>query len=288
MEFKVSVIIPVFNVESYLEDAIRSAVNLEEVGEVILVEDGSSDNSLEICHNWVKKNPKVKLLFHENHQNKGASLSRNLGVEYAAFDFISFLDSDDWYLDNRFATEKEVFDSYPEADGVYGGTGFYYENIKTLDLERLTTISNKTDPSDLIFTLLDGKGDRFTTDAITFKKSFFSFLGGFDESLKLSQDTDLWIRASVFGKLYPGNINSSIAIRRVHNYNNSKKINHLTNLALYEKLYKYFLYKNKIPKKAFLIIFKRYIGMRSNSVPARYFNAIFEIMSNPRCFRKLV
>jgi glycosyltransferase involved in cell wall biosynthesis len=288
MEFKVSVIIPVFNVESYLEDAISSAVKLEEVGEIVLVEDGSTDNSLEICNNWVKKHPKVKLVFHDNHQNKGVSLSRNLGMECAAFDFISFLDADDWYLDNRFSAEREIFEKHPEADGVYGGTGFFYEDTKSQDPARLTTVSKITSPQDLIFTLLDGKGDRFTTDAITFKKTFLLSLGGFDKKLKLGEDTDLWIRACVEGNLFSGLIGDPVAVRRVHGFNSFKQINHLTNKALYEKLYKFFLNNNAIPKKAFLIIFKRYIGTRSNSIPSRYFNAVFEIMSNPRCFRKLV
>ncbi len=288
MDFKVSVIIPVYNVESYLEDAIRSAVKLEEVGEVILVEDGSSDNSCEICNNWVKKHPKIKLVFHENHQNKGVSLSRNMGIEYAVFDFISFLDADDWYLDNRFSAEREIFETHPEADGVYGGTGFFYEDSKLKDQARLTTISEITAPQDLIFTLLDGKGDRFTTDAITFKKTFLLSLGGFDQKLTLGEDTDLWIRASAAGKLYSGLIGNAVAVRRVHASNSFKKINHVTNKALYEKLYKFFLNNNAIPKKAFLIIFKRYIGTRSNSISGRYFNAIFEIMSHPSCFRKLV
>lgn len=288
MNFKVSVIIPIFNKESFLEDAIRSVVKLEEVGEVILVEDGSTDNSLEICNSWLKRHSKVKLVFHDNHQNKGASLSRNLGIKNASFDFISFLDADDWYLENRFSIEKEIFKIHPEADGVYGGTGFYYENTKYLDVQKLTTVSSLTEPKDLIFTLLDGKGDRFTTDAITFKKSFLISLGGFDHMLKLAEDTDLWLRASVKGKLFPGQIDSPIAIRRVHDNNSFKKINNLTNKVLYEKLFKYFLNEKEIPKKAFVIIFKRHIGTKSNSIFERCFKASIEIMANPRCILKLI
>ncbi|NHE56242.1 glycosyltransferase family 2 protein [Cyclobacterium plantarum] len=288
MNFKVSVIIPVFNVELYLEEAIRSAVTLEEVFEVILVEDGSVDKSFEICNYWAKKHSKVKLVFHKNHQNKGVALSRNLGVESATYDFISFLDADDWYLENRFSVEKAIFDSNPEADGVYGGTGFFYQVTKSFDRERLTTIDKIVKPKDLIYTLLDGKGGRFTTNAITFKKSFFLALGGFDKTLELGEDTDLWIRASVRGKLYSGLIGYPVAIRRVHDFNSSKRINHLTDRFLYEKLYKYFLHRKGISNKAFLIIFKRYIGTRSNSILSRYYNAIFEIICNPICIRKLV
>ncbi|MCR9014848.1 glycosyltransferase family 2 protein [Aquiflexum gelatinilyticum] len=288
MDFKVSIIIPVFNVELFLEEAVTSAINIKEVGEVLLVEDGSSDNSLALCEKLAKEFPKVRLIVHENNVNRGVSISRNLGVANATFDYVAFLDADDWYLPQRFEIEKQVFESNPDVDGVYGGTGFFFENTGTLDPLQLTTVNKITAPEDLIFTLLDGKGDRFTTDAITFKRSFFIGLGGFDQMLKLAEDTDLWMRASVKGKLFPGQIDSPIAIRRVHDNNSFKKINQETTKALYEKLFRYFLLEGDIPKKAFAIIFKRYIGTRTNSISGRYFNAIIEIMKNPKCIRKLI
>ncbi len=61
MQFKVSIIIPVFNAEPYLEKAINSALELSEVKEIILIEDGSSDNSLKICQQHSEKSKKVKL-----------------------------------------------------------------------------------------------------------------------------------------------------------------------------------------------------------------------------------
>ncbi len=288
MVFRISVIIPVFNVENYLEVAVCSAVSLEEVGEVILVEDGSNDNSLVLCEKLEKEYPKVKLLVHENNQNRGASLSRNLGVTNSTYDFIAFLDADDWYLPDRFQIDKQIFESIHDADGVYGATGFYYENTKTLDVKKLTTIREIKEPENLIFTLLDGKGDRFTTDAITFKRSFFMALGGFDDMLKLAEDTDLWMRASVKGRLVPGQINSPIAIRRVHDNNSFKRINHLTSKILYKKLFKYFLHEKKVPKKAFVIIFKRYIGTRSNSILGRYLISLIEIFKNPKSLKNLI
>ena len=71
MEFKVSVIIPVYNAAQYLEQAVESAVHLEEVGEILLIEDGSPDNALEICKNLVRKYCNVVLLRHVGGVNRG-------------------------------------------------------------------------------------------------------------------------------------------------------------------------------------------------------------------------
>src|SRR5690554_4082261 len=99
---QVSVIIPVYNAANFVTQAVESAVVLGEVGEVIVVEDGSPDNALDICRELADKYSKVKLFQHPNGENRGPGASRNLGIMNASFDFISFLDADDWYLPNRF------------------------------------------------------------------------------------------------------------------------------------------------------------------------------------------
>ena len=102
--FKVSVIIPFFNVERFIEKALRSAIQLPEVDEVLLVNDGSIDNSVKIIEAIIvddKLNKKIKVLSHENNQNKGAAASRNLGIVNAQNKYISFLDADDFYLPTK-------------------------------------------------------------------------------------------------------------------------------------------------------------------------------------------
>src|SRR5688572_18232560 len=108
-EFKVSVIIPVYNAEKYLRNAVESAVNLEEVGEILLIEDNSPDNALQVCLQLEKEYDKVKVHRHPNGENRGAGESRNLGIKKSSFDYIAFLDADDWYLSNRFKRCKEIF-----------------------------------------------------------------------------------------------------------------------------------------------------------------------------------
>ena len=93
---KISVIVPIYNTEEYLSQCLDSVINqtFEDI-EIICVNDGSTDNSLEILKEYQENYPYIKLV---NHEHKGPSASRNIGMEYSDGDYILFLDSDD-YLD---------------------------------------------------------------------------------------------------------------------------------------------------------------------------------------------
>ena len=92
---KVSVIVPVYNVEKYLKKCLDSLVNqtLRDI-EIIIVNDGSLDNSQNIIDEYVKKYPELIKSFIK--ENGGQGSARNLGLDYATGDYISFVDSDDW------------------------------------------------------------------------------------------------------------------------------------------------------------------------------------------------
>lgn len=90
---KVSIIIPVYNVEDYLEDCLESVCKQSYRNiEIILVDDGSLDNSGEICDEWAKKDSRIRVI---HKHNGGLSSARNAGLKEATGDYISFVDSDD-------------------------------------------------------------------------------------------------------------------------------------------------------------------------------------------------
>lgn len=91
---KVSVIVPVYNVEEYLQECLDSLVSqtLDEI-EIICVNDGSTDNSLTILNEYTSKYPKIKVI---NRENDGVSAARNAGVKASIGKYIAFVDSDDW------------------------------------------------------------------------------------------------------------------------------------------------------------------------------------------------
>ena len=94
MEYLISVIVPVYNVEKYLNQCISSIVNQTYNNiEIILVDDGSPDNCPGICDEWAKKDGRVKVIHKEN---GGLSDARNAGLDICNGDYLVFVDSDDW------------------------------------------------------------------------------------------------------------------------------------------------------------------------------------------------
>ncbi len=112
----ISIIIPVYNVEKYLERCVKSVIgqtfhNIE----IILVDDGSTDNSPKICDSWTKKDNRV----HAIHcQNGGLSFARNVGLDIAAGRFVLFVDSDDYI--ERDACEQLIKRTEEDVDIVIG------------------------------------------------------------------------------------------------------------------------------------------------------------------------
>ena len=91
---KLSVIIPVYNVEKYLSDCLNSVVNqtLKDI-EIICINDGSTDKSREILQEFADKDSRIKII---DQENKGQAAARNMGMKLAKGEFIGFVDSDDW------------------------------------------------------------------------------------------------------------------------------------------------------------------------------------------------
>lgn len=91
---KISIIVPIYNTERYLKRCIDSIIKQTYTNlEIILVNDGSTDNSLKICREYEKKDKRIKLF---NKENGGQSSARNLALKNATGDFLGFVDSDDW------------------------------------------------------------------------------------------------------------------------------------------------------------------------------------------------
>ncbi len=102
-----SIIVPVYNVEKFFDACINSLVNQTYQNlEIILVDDGSIDNSYEICQKWQKKDDRIKLYHFE--QSGGAVRARQKGLEMSSGNYVAYVDSDDW-------VEKEMFDVLMDA-----------------------------------------------------------------------------------------------------------------------------------------------------------------------------
>ena len=257
-EFKVSVVMPVYNAEKYVEEAVLSAVHLDEVGEIILIEDGSKDNSFAICKNLANTYNKITLLVHENNENKGASVSRNVGIQNAKFSYISFLDADDVYAENRFIADAINFLENPEIDGVYSAVGYLNEPDG-----KIFTLTKSIQPSQLFHYLLRGTYGHFHTNGITVKTSVFQEIGYFNPKLRLHQDTEMWLRMAFKKVLVGGELVKTVASIRRHEGNRIwKGQNNDTKLLVYQSFLDWVIQKN-ISNFDLLILIKKIARFQS-------------------------
>jgi glycosyltransferase involved in cell wall biosynthesis len=210
---------------------VESAFSQKETGEVILVEDCSPDNSLEECRKLADKYEKVKLYRHPDKGNHGAGATRNLGIKKAKCDYIAFLDADDYYLPNRFKSAKKIFSQNDTVEGVYEaiGTKFESEEVKKKWLDSgcplITTVKKSITPDRIFEELIMGNIGHFHGNGLVVKKDIFRKTRLFNEKLRISQDTHMWLKMVAVGKLVPGDIENPVAVRRVHGKNRITQVN---------------------------------------------------------------
>ncbi|MFP3591686.1 glycosyltransferase family 2 protein [Chryseobacterium sp. SIMBA_038] len=231
----ISVIIPVYNASEFLEKAVDSALQFDEVQEIVLVEDKSTDNSLEICQKLIVKDSRIKLFQHPDKGNHGAGATRNLGLEKANCELISFLDADDYYLSNRFDAEKDLFRD-TKVEGIFGAIGVEYLTEKGREAFQdkfknisLTTVNFPAEGKDVFRGLLGLTpkifGTFFHLNALTIRKSVLIKNNlRFNENLRVHQDSDFITKLAYHCYLKSGIIDKAIAIRGVHDNNRITKI----------------------------------------------------------------
>lgn len=280
---KISVIIPVYNAEKYVTQAVESALQFDEVHEIILVEDQSPDNALKVCQHLAEKHDRVKLFQHPDKGNHGAGPTRNLGLEKATGDSIAFLDADDYYLPNRFDAEKELFKD-PEVEGVYGALGVHYYSEKAKEQyyplfeDKLTTVYKKHDPKEVFPGQLNMRGSfgLFSIDCLTIRReSMMKKLKPlFKTHLRLHQDTEFLFRLSYYLNLYPGILDEAIAMRGVHENNrittvDSKKVNPaITRVLLWKEIHDWAQNEETVPENVKLHIRRMHRSYEISLAPA--------------------
>ena len=164
----ISVIVPVYNVEKYLEECVNSIINQTYKNlEIILVDDGSKDNSSKMCDELAKKDSRIKVIHKEN---GGISDVRNVGIENSRGKYIQFIDSDDFMEDNMIETlYKDILEN--EADVSMCSYYLFKDGVKTTDATYKKEIYNKEQILKEI--LLDEKVRSYLWNKL-FKKSLFS------------------------------------------------------------------------------------------------------------------
>jgi len=196
-----SVIIPLYNKAAYVQKAIQSVLaQTYQKFELIVIDDGSTDDSLtklrSTSSELQKEKPELFDKFHIVEQvNQGVSVTRNNGVKLAKYNYIAFLDADDWWEPTYLEEMKELAEAYPEA-GIYGSNYFIVKN----GYKRMAPVGVDPDFKEGIINYFNVYSRTLCmplwTGSVILKKSIFEKENGFKPTLKLGEDFDLWVRVA--------------------------------------------------------------------------------------------
>lgn len=179
----ITVVIPVYNCEKYVERAVRSVLNQPRAdrAEVLVVDDGSKDRSGEICDRLAAEFSNVRV-FHK--ENGGVSTARNLGIEQAAGEYIAFLDSDDWwepgFLDETILPEFASGGGIDVYEFAYRKVNYYVNMERVYSLKEDTLIYEKPET---------GRFDWQHPCAYVYKSAFLKPLNVRYPVVKMHEDT---------------------------------------------------------------------------------------------------
>lgn len=138
---KVSVILTSYNYAQYLKDTINSVLNQKyNDWEMIIIDDGSVDNSVEIIMEYANSDSRIKLI--RNYENQGLAKSIQIGLLAASGDWVAFLESDDLWKEDYLQKKLEIADKYPNSGLIYNGVEFFGENAVQA-MERFAGIVKK-------------------------------------------------------------------------------------------------------------------------------------------------
>ncbi len=204
----ISVIVPLYNAENYIVDALNSILNQTlKPFEIIVINDGSTDKSLSKIELFGNK---IKII---HQQNKGAGAARNEGIKIANGAYLAFLDADDLWIEDKLEKQFDFLKKYPETEMISG----IVEQFISPELSIEDT--NKLNP---LLKNMPG----YLPGAIFIKKSDFLKVGYFNENLHLGEFIDWYSRAKDIG-INHHVLPDTFLKRRIHN----------NNMGIYKKEY---------------------------------------------------
>lgn len=182
----VSVVTPTYNRERFLPHAVASVLGQGTNDlELIIVDDGSDDGTLSAIAPHLHDG-RVRYYFQEN---RGQSHARNFALEHARGDYIAFLDSDDLWEPDKLKRQLAAFDAHPETDIVHGDESIIDEQGTVISLRNMRRYSGS-----IARYLLADNSVSITTALV--KRRCFDEMGGFDTSIGVADDYELWLRFS--------------------------------------------------------------------------------------------
>ncbi|MFC1681578.1 glycosyltransferase family 2 protein [Pseudomonadota bacterium] len=201
----ISAIIPAYNREQFVAEAIESVLSQDYAPvELIVVDDGSTDDSAGIIQSYGGQ------LYYLHQKNQGVAAARNLGVAHSGGDYLAFLDSDDIWSVGKLSRQMAVFSAKPATDAVFGHAVEFADDSIQENLRHTLHISPEPSPAHLM-------------SAMLISRKMFNCVGEFSVQMNDSVDIDWYMRLQE----HTANIvmlPDTLLYRRVHNTNMSISI----------------------------------------------------------------
>lgn len=186
---KISVVIPMYNSKETIINTLNSIKNqtaFDYILEILVVNDGSTDNSLNLVETYAKENSRMPIILIDK-PNGGVSTARNLGMKKAKGDWIALLDSDDDWLPEKIEIQMNTIKKHPEIDFLGGdiddrGLKILWRRIEGLYKANVKDICLKMFPQ---------------TSVAIFKRSIFEHIGGYDETQQYAEDGNYFLKICV-------------------------------------------------------------------------------------------
>lgn len=227
----IAAIIPLYNGAAYIEVAVRSVLGQERpVDEIIVVDDGSTDNGPSLVAAMAAEYPMIRLLHKEN---GGQGSARNYGVAHCNSDLIALLDQDDyWYSDHL----KELERAFVDAGDPH--LAYVYSNLDRIDQKGMMILPNCLDyfkieeqPKRTLVGCLKANMYILPSASLILKSAFQS-VNGFDERLRGYEDDDLFLKLFCAG-FKSSYVNKSLSAWRIHSASTSASIRMLISAQIY-------------------------------------------------------
>lgn len=186
---KFSIITPAYNAEKLIGKAIESVINQTYADwEMIIVNDGSTDNTLHEIERYLKKEPRLRLINCSENSGRPAC-ARNIGLRQARGEYVAFLDADDFFLPEKLSEVERFFMQNPDADLVCHGE----RHVKNNKVVRTKYYGPYKTYGELLF-----RGNCLSTSAVVMRKSCIEKVGFFAETEEFIgfEDYDYWLRIS--------------------------------------------------------------------------------------------
>lgn len=208
---KFSIVIPVYNVEKYLDECVKSVLSQTFTNyEVILVDDGSTDASGNMCDGYALFNDRIKVI---HKQNGGLSSARNAGIKEASGEYLLFLDGDDYWASSEMLEELNGETEKTDADVIVYNYLKFFEKDGKMENKKFGDVVLKGDKTEDVKTLLK---DALYGSSACFKCVKLSFIihnEVYFEDGKLSEDVEWSARILIFAKQF-GCVNKGFYVYR--------------------------------------------------------------------------